>query len=57
MLTGLGYLMGSWSDYGITVDIGDELDAEIRARMTEYLTIRKTGAGGPGGMNWELWQR
>ena len=56
MLTGLGYLSRDWSDYGVALDIDDELDAEIRARMSEYMGIRRTGAGGPGGMNAELWQ-
>ena len=57
MLTGLGYLSRDWSDYGVSLDVDDELDAEVRARMTEYLKIRLTGAGGPGVMNAELWQR
>jgi hypothetical protein len=57
MLTGLGYLSRDWSGYGVALHVDDELDAEIRARMTEYLKIRLTGAGGPGTMNAELWQR
>jgi hypothetical protein len=55
MLYGLGYLSRDWSDYRLNV--GPELAAEIQARMADYLAIRKTGAGGPGGMNAELWQR
>ena len=56
MMAGLGYLSRDWNDYGVPIDVDDELEAEIKARMTEYLMIRKTGAGGPGGMNWELWR-
>ena len=55
MLYGLGYLSRDWSDYGLAVR--PELAAEIQARMADYLRIRETGAGGPGGMNAELWQR
>ena len=55
MLIGLGYLSRSWDDYGIELDEGSA--AQVNALMTEYLQLRKTGAGGPGTVNAELWQR
>jgi hypothetical protein len=55
VLIAVGYLSLPWEDYGI--DLNESLRTEIEELMAEYLRVRRTGAGGPGSMNAELWQR
>ena len=55
LLQALGGVLSRPEDYGLDLDAS--FGREIESVMAEYLRLRKTGIGGPGLVNAELWQR
>jgi len=51
----LGSVLRRPEDYGLDLDAS--FRREVEGVMAEYLRLRKTGVGGPGLVNAELWQR
>jgi hypothetical protein len=55
LLQALDGVLSRPEDYGLDIDAS--FRREVEGVMAEYLRLRKTGVGGPGGVNAELWQR
>jgi hypothetical protein len=55
LLLALGSVLRLPDDYGLDIDAS--FRREVEGVMAEYLRLRKTGVGGPGLVNAELWQR